>query len=106
MRKIALLIIVCTWSITSGFCQNNNKQKEDSTKGSAVTTKKNSNESSFDISKALYVVDGKVTESSKMESIDPSMILSIGIKNDTITRKKYGKEGENGVVFITTKTNK
>lgn len=52
--------------------------------------------------KPLYVIDGVQTIADTLDRIDPKTIQSITVLKDASARS-YGKEGENGVVIITTK---
>lgn len=53
--------------------------------------------------KPLYIVDGKITEGNKLNSIDPKSISSVTVFKGNEAIKKYGKKGENGVVVINLK---
>lgn len=53
--------------------------------------------------KALFVVDGKITDNSVLQNINPENINSIQIIKGAPAIAKYGDKGRNGVIEITTK---
>jgi TonB-dependent SusC/RagA subfamily outer membrane receptor len=53
------------------------------------------------ISKPLFIVDGKETES--IETLDPATIESISVLKEKSATDLYGEKGINGVVLITSK---
>lgn len=55
------------------------------------------------ISKAIFVVDGKVVSNEKAKAIDPANIQSINVLKGESAVKKYGEKGKNGVIEITEK---
>jgi len=54
----------------------------------------------------LIVIDGTVQKGKKISDIDPETISSIAVLKDENATKKYGVDGENGVIEITTKAAK
>jgi TonB-dependent SusC/RagA subfamily outer membrane receptor len=64
-------------------------------------------------SKPLFIVDGvklskedtsgNIDEDLKIEGIDPEDIQQIEVLKDKKATDKYGEEGKNGVIIITTK---
>ena len=56
----------------------------------------------FGKDKPIYVLDGKRIE--EIESIDPKNIESISVLKDELAIAKYGEEGKNGVLEITSKS--
>ena len=56
------------------------------------------------LTKALYVVDGKIMQKGfGVNKINPNDIASINILKDEVAVNKYGDEGKNGVIEISTK---
>lgn len=56
---------------------------------------------------ALYVIDGvRTTDSTVISSISPENIKSVSVMKDKSAINFYGKEGENGVIIVTTKNAK
>nr|WP_288812258.1 M56 family metallopeptidase [uncultured Sphingobacterium sp.] len=51
----------------------------------------------------LYVVDGVKMSSEDMKGVDPNNIESINVLKDASAMVKYGREGKNGVIEVTTK---
>ncbi|WP_418262093.1 MG2 domain-containing protein [Flavobacterium faecale] len=51
----------------------------------------------------LYVVDGDIMSPENVKTLNPTSILDISILKDKNIQASYGKQGENGVIFITTK---
>jgi len=51
----------------------------------------------------LYVIDGVKTSSEDMKGVDPNNIESIHVIKDALAMVKYGHEGKNGVIEVTTK---
>jgi len=51
----------------------------------------------------LYVVDGTRIGSQDIKDIDPNNIESIHVLKDAAAKVKYGEEGKNGVMEVTTK---
>ncbi|WP_104383966.1 TonB-dependent receptor plug domain-containing protein [Sphingobacterium sp. HMA12] len=51
----------------------------------------------------LYVVDGTRIGSQDIKDIDPNNIESIHVLKDAAARAKYGEDGKNGVIEVTTK---
>jgi len=51
----------------------------------------------------LYVIDGVKVSSEDMKGVDPNNIESINIIKDALAMVKYGREGKNGVIEVTTK---
>lgn len=51
----------------------------------------------------LLVLDGKITGLKKFREIDPQTIESISHLSDHAEIQKYGSEGRNGVIIISTK---
>lgn len=57
----------------------------------------------------LYIIDGKRKLSSTLDIsklVDPSLILSVEMIQDSVKKKEYGKEGKNAVIIIKTKKTK
>lgn len=67
-----------------------------------TTTNKSSQ---TDITKALIIIDGVKTKNEALKALNPDMIKSMSVLKDKNATNKYGKEGENGVILITTKQN-
>jgi|GEM_PF-258962 len=74
------------------------KGKEDETKLSYTPNLQSLNEKT-----PLYFVDGKKMDKSVMETLSPNLIYRIDILKDESAKVRYGEEGKNGVVLITTK---
>lgn len=53
----------------------------------------------------LYVVDGKIDRALAINKMNPNDIQSINVLKGAMANEKYGKDGANGVVEITTKKN-
>ncbi|MFU1857583.1 TonB-dependent receptor plug domain-containing protein [Sphingobacterium sp. NGMCC 1.201703] len=51
----------------------------------------------------LYVIDGVKMSSEDMKGFDPNNIESINVIKDALATVKYGREGKNGVIEVTTK---
>ncbi|MBW8325956.1 MAG: TonB family protein [Prolixibacteraceae bacterium] len=51
----------------------------------------------------LFVKDGVISPSMKTEDIDPNTIESISVLKDETATSKYGNDGKNGVIEITSK---
>lgn len=60
------------------------------------------NSKNIDQEKILVIVDGKKTKTA-VEDLNPDSIESINVLKDKSAEDKYGKEGKNGVIEITTK---
>ena len=56
----------------------------------------------FGTDKPIYIVDGKKTEN--IDNIDPKDIESITVLKNDSAISKYGDEGKNGVIEVTTKS--
>ena len=69
-----------------------------------TTTVKPANINAFDVSKALYIIDGKEIKPGELKTINPSDIKSMYILKDKTATLKYGSKGKNGVVLIFTKS--
>lgn len=54
-------------------------------------------------SNPLYVINGKVSESKALSSLNPNTIESISVLKDTSATAIYGNRGSNGVIVIKTK---
>ncbi|MGN6803538.1 MAG: N-acetylmuramoyl-L-alanine amidase [Ginsengibacter sp.] len=54
-------------------------------------------------SKALFVVDGKISTNKKAKEIDPKNIEKIYFLKGQKARQKFGEKGKDGVIEITTK---
>jgi hypothetical protein len=54
-------------------------------------------------SKALFVINGKISSSKEAEKIDPNEMKEIRILKDNEAISKYGEKGKNGVIEINTK---
>ena len=57
------------------------------------------------LGKALYVVDGKRTDSTGFKKIDPDQIQRIDVFKDATAIALYGEEARDGVIVVTTKLN-
>lgn len=55
--------------------------------------------------KPLIIVDGKRVTEEEMKQIDPETINQVEVFKDSMSVSKFGKEGKNGVVVITSKSN-
>jgi N-acetylmuramoyl-L-alanine amidase len=53
-------------------------------------------------SKALFVINGKISSSKEAEKIDPNEMKEINVLKDGEAISKYGDKGKNGVIEITT----
>lgn len=53
--------------------------------------------------KPLYVIDREIEKSKKMEQLNPSDIARINVLKGTAAIEKYGQQGANGVIEVTTK---
>ncbi|MBU2949508.1 carboxypeptidase-like regulatory domain-containing protein [Tamlana agarivorans] len=73
--------------------------ESDDTATGSVTIRGNS--SILGNNKALYIVDGKITED--ISDISPDDILSMNVLKDSAATAIYGSKAKNGVVIITTK---
>lgn len=51
----------------------------------------------------LIVLDGKIAANFKLNELSPDSIKSISVLKDAASTAKYGPEGANGVLVITTK---
>ena len=51
----------------------------------------------------LYVIDGKIIETSKAKALDNTCIKSVNVLKDKMATDKYGAKGKNGVIEIDTK---
>jgi beta-lactamase regulating signal transducer with metallopeptidase domain len=58
-----------------------------------------------DAKRALIILDGKEIDYQDLDKIDPKTISTSGNIIGSEAQKKYGKKGENGVIFINTKKN-
>ena len=58
---------------------------------------------SKDTTKPMVVVDGVVTDQSKLNSMSPNDIQSVNVLKGTLAKDKYGEQGSNGVIEITSK---
>ncbi|MFK7783191.1 M56 family metallopeptidase [Psychroserpens sp.] len=97
------------------------KYGEDGKNGVIVMTKKGSKNSSSedhviikssnnftiktDGDDPLVILNGKIVGQNDMKDINPDDILSVDVLKDKSVTKRYGKEGENGVIIIRTKKN-
>lgn len=63
------------------------------------------NNKTVDAKRALIILDGKEIDYQDLDKIDPKTISTFGITTGSHAQKKYGKKGENGVIFINTKKN-
>ncbi|MGE8378722.1 MAG: TonB-dependent receptor plug domain-containing protein, partial [Sphingobacterium sp.] len=54
-------------------------------------------------SDVLYVIDGVKVNSEDMKGVDPNNFESIHVLKDVSANVKYGEEGKNGVIEVTTK---
>lgn len=54
-------------------------------------------------SSPLYLVDGKVADSTCIKTLDADVIKSVSIIKDKAAETLYGKEAANGVIIIETK---
>jgi|Laugrespbdmm15sd_2_1035082.scaffolds.fasta_scaffold24111_2 serine protease Do len=58
---------------------------------------------SKDTTKPMVVVDGVVTDQSKLNSMSPNDIQSVNVLKGKLAKDKYGEQGSNGVIEITSK---
>lgn len=58
---------------------------------------------SKDTTKPMVVVDGVVTDQSKLNSMSPNNIQSVNVLKGVLAKDKYGEQGSNGVIEITSK---
>jgi serine protease Do len=58
---------------------------------------------SKDTTKPMIIIDGVVTDQSKMNDISPNNIQSVDVLKGVRAKDKYGAKGENGVIEITSK---
>ena len=58
---------------------------------------------SKDTTKPVVIIDGVVTDQSKMNDISPNDIQSVSVLKGVRAKDKYGAKGENGVIEITSK---
>ncbi len=58
---------------------------------------------SKDTTKPMIIIDGVVTDQSKMNDISPNDIQSVNVLKGTNAKDKYGAKAENGVIEITSK---
>ena len=58
---------------------------------------------SKDTTKPMVVVDGVVTDQSKLNSMSPNDIQSVNVLKGALAKDKYGEQGSNGVIEITSK---
>jgi len=74
-------------------------------KGNDITIKEpqSINIKSKDGKQPLLFIDGNVTTGKRLEDIDPNTIQSMSVWKDEKAIEKYGAQGKNGVVEITTK---
>jgi len=63
------------------------------------------NTSGGSMSDALIVIDGVISEYSKLEELNPSDIESMSVLKNSPSTDKYGEKAKNGVIEITTKKN-
>lgn len=60
--------------------------------------------SAEELGKALIIVDG--VKGVKLETVNPENIANVSVLKDKSAIEKYGEEGKNGVILITTKASK
>jgi TonB family protein len=53
----------------------------------------------------MIMLDGRVIDNSEMKKINPNDIDNISVFKDKSATEKYGEQGKNGVILITTKGN-
>jgi beta-lactamase regulating signal transducer with metallopeptidase domain len=53
----------------------------------------------------LVLIDGKKATTEEMKKIDPETINNVEVFKDSVSASKFGKEGKNGVIVITSKKN-
>jgi serine protease Do len=58
---------------------------------------------SKDTTKPMVVVDGVVTDQSRLNSMSPNDIQSVNVLKGKLAKDKYGEQGSNGVIEITSK---
>jgi N-acetylmuramoyl-L-alanine amidase len=56
-----------------------------------------------EVSKPLYVLDGKIIKEEEFKKVNPDEIESVNVLKDKTATDKYGEKGKNGVVEITLK---
>ena len=54
----------------------------------------------------LFILDGKEISKNEFETIDRNTIASVDVLKDESATKKYGEQGKNGVIIITSKKDK
>lgn len=72
------------------------------TTDTVVALSKSIRSTSADMSKALVVIDGKVSDK-PLSEIEPADIININVYKEESAVAKYGSKGRNGVIEITTK---
>lgn len=90
------------------------KEMQITMKGATISLKLNDQTSEsrkkeqIDLNKPniLVIIDGKESTIAEMEKINPDKIASIDILKDKASAEKYGSKGKDGVIEITTKSNK
>jgi hypothetical protein len=79
-------------------------EKMDVSKNGKESTIKITSKASTGISDgATIFVDGKKTSKKELDKIDPNLIESMNVLKGKSALEKYGKDGENGAIEITTK---
>ncbi|NRD19994.1 mucoidy inhibitor MuiA family protein [Winogradskyella eckloniae] len=74
--------------------------------GAVAGVKIRGNSSMITNKKALYVVDGVPVSANDVSRLNPDNIASMDILKDAASTAIYGSRGSNGVILISTKTNK
>lgn len=98
-------LYIIAFMLVCGYAYSQNSiviQEKDKTKTSTLSDNPN---------KPLYVLDGvKLATQTKenadelsIDDIDPSDIESVNVLKGELATDKYGEEGKNGVIVITTK---
>jgi bla regulator protein BlaR1 len=98
MKMKTKILFVCLFAI--GL--NGNAQEGTAKKNTKIVL---NNGGGYDGKTPLIFVNGKTFTDREMEALNPDSILSINILKDATAVLKYGEEGKNGVILITTKGN-
>lgn len=56
--------------------------------------------------KPMYIVDGKISDYEKVNTLDPNLIKTMNILKGASASAKYGEKAKDGVIVITTKKKK
>jgi hypothetical protein len=94
-----LILLVMTYSCGSGATKNTVSQGNETEEKVVRQTDSISDQSKLP-GDPIYVIDGKIVNQETFKKIDPKNISSISVLSNEDAEKKYGKEGEKGVVEI------